>query len=77
VATNNFFANGIVRQAYEFRKQLQGLEIDTALLSETYLKPHMWFYIPNYDFMGLTVKAGKKEELPFQLRNAYLTLAST
>jgi hypothetical protein len=42
-------ANGIGRQAYEVRKQLQDLKIDVSLLSETHLKHHMRFYIPNYD----------------------------
>jgi hypothetical protein len=56
-------ANGIVKQAYVVRKQLQGLQIDVALLSYTHMKPRMGFYIPNYDFMGLTVKTGIKEEL--------------
>jgi hypothetical protein len=39
---------GIGRQAYELRKQMQALKIDVALFSETHLKPHMRFYIPNY-----------------------------
>jgi exonuclease III len=43
-----FNANGIERQAYELRKQLQDLKIDVALFTETHLKPHMRFYIPNY-----------------------------
>jgi hypothetical protein len=29
-------------------KQLQDLHIDVALLSETHLKPHERFFIPNY-----------------------------
>jgi predicted metal-dependent phosphotriesterase family hydrolase len=40
-------ANGIGRQAYELRKQMQDLKIDVALSSETHLKPHMRFYIQN------------------------------
>jgi hypothetical protein len=43
-----FNANGIWRQAYELRKRLQDLKIDVALFTETHLKPHMRFYIPNY-----------------------------
>jgi hypothetical protein len=31
-------------------KQLQVLHIDVALLSETHLKPHERFFIPNYHF---------------------------
>jgi exonuclease III len=43
-----FNANGIGRQRYELSKQLQEQRIDVALLSETHLKPHERFYIPNY-----------------------------
>jgi hypothetical protein len=34
-----FNANGIGRQAYELRKQLQDLKIVVALFAETHLKP--------------------------------------
>jgi hypothetical protein len=44
-----FNANGIGWQAYEVRKQWQDLKIDLALFSDTHLKPHMRFYIPDYD----------------------------
>jgi hypothetical protein len=70
-----FSADGIERQAYEIRKQLQDLKINMALLSETYLKPHMRLYIPNYIYRN--VKTGTKAELPLQLRKASLTHAST
>jgi exonuclease III len=43
-----FNANGIGRQAHELRKQMQDIKTDVALFSETHLKPHMRFYIPNY-----------------------------
>jgi hypothetical protein len=39
-------ANGIGRQGYKVRKQLQGLRMDVALFSETQLKPCMGFDIP-------------------------------
>jgi hypothetical protein len=42
-----FNANGIWRQHYQCSKQLQDLNIDVALLPETYLKPHEQFFIPN------------------------------
>jgi hypothetical protein len=45
-----FNANGISKQRYELSKQLQDLQIDVALFSETHLKPHERFYIPNYHF---------------------------
>jgi hypothetical protein len=45
-----FNANGIWRQRYELSKQLQDLHIDVALLSETHLKSHEGFLIPNYHF---------------------------
>jgi hypothetical protein len=43
-------ANGIWRHHYELSKQVQGLHIDVALLSETHLKSHGRFFIPNYHF---------------------------
>jgi hypothetical protein len=43
-----FNANGIGRQAYELRKQMQNLKIDIDRFTETHLKPHMRFYIPMY-----------------------------
>jgi hypothetical protein len=43
-----FNANGIGRQRYELHEQ--DLHIDVALLSETHLKPHERFSIPNYNF---------------------------
>jgi inorganic pyrophosphatase len=70
-----FNANGIGRQSFEVRKQLQELKIDVPLFSETHLKPYMTFYIPNYDFIRLTVKTGTKAELSLQLRKESLTHA--
>jgi hypothetical protein len=43
-----FNANGIWRQRYELSKQLQ----DLTYISETHLKPHVKFFIPNYHFPG-------------------------
>jgi hypothetical protein len=43
-----FNASGIGRQRYELSKQLQDLHVDVALFSETHLKPHERFFIPNY-----------------------------
>jgi hypothetical protein len=43
-----FNANGSGRQRYELSKQLQEQRIDVALFSETHLKPHERFCIPNY-----------------------------
>jgi exonuclease III len=55
-----FNANGIGRQAYELRKQLQEPKIDVALFSETHLKPHMRFYIPNYHIYRTDHQDGHK-----------------
>jgi hypothetical protein len=55
-----FNANGIGRQRYELSKQLQELRIDVALLSETYLKPHERFFIPNYHFYRADRLPGRK-----------------
>jgi hypothetical protein len=42
-----FNVNGIWRQRYELSKQLQDLHKYVAVLSETHLKPHERFFIPN------------------------------
>jgi hypothetical protein len=46
----SFHAIGIGRLGYELSKQLQKLHIDVAPLSETHLKTHKRFFIPNYHF---------------------------
>jgi len=55
-----FNANGISRQRQEFNKQLQDQKIDLALLSETHLKPHEKFYIPNCSFYRTDRFPGRK-----------------
>jgi hypothetical protein len=55
-----FNANGNGRQCYEHSKQLQDLNIDVALFSETYLKPRERFYIPNYNFYRIYRHPGMK-----------------
>jgi hypothetical protein len=54
-------ANGIWWQNYELSKQLQDLYIDVALLSETHLKPHKRFFIPNYHFYQTDRFLGRKD----------------
>jgi hypothetical protein len=61
-----FNANGIGRQRYEVSKQLQEQRIDVALISDTHLKPHERFYIPNYQVN----RTGRTAELPLQLNKA-------
>jgi hypothetical protein len=46
-----FAAKDIWRQGYDLSKQLHDLHIDVALLSETHLKPHERFFIPNYHLL--------------------------
>jgi hypothetical protein len=53
-------ANGIGRQRYELSKQLQDLHLDVALFSETHLKPHVRFHIPNYNFYRIDRHPGMK-----------------
>jgi exonuclease III len=55
-----FNANGIGRQRYELSKQLQDLHIDVALFSETHLKPHERFFLPNYHFYRIDRQPGRK-----------------
>jgi hypothetical protein len=52
-----FNANGIRGQAHEVRKDLR---IHVALFSETYLKPHLKMYIPNYDIYRTSRQDGHK-----------------
>jgi hypothetical protein len=53
-------ANDIGRQRYELSKQLQGLHVDVVLFSETYLKPHERFFIPNYHLYRIDRYPGRK-----------------
>jgi hypothetical protein len=55
-----FNANGFWRQHYEVSKQLQGLYIDVDLLSETHIKSHERFFIPNYHFYRTDRFPGRK-----------------
>jgi hypothetical protein len=55
-----FNANGIWRWQYALSKQLQDLHIDAALLSETHLKLHESFFIPNFHFYRTDRFPGRK-----------------
>jgi hypothetical protein len=55
-----FNANGIGRQRYELSKQLRDLYADVALSSETHLKPHERFSIPNFHFYRTDRYPGRK-----------------
>jgi hypothetical protein len=55
-----FNANDIWRQRYELSKQLQDLHVDVAMFSETHLKPHERFFIPNYHFYRTDRFPGRK-----------------
>jgi hypothetical protein len=68
-----FNANGIRRQRYELRKQLQSVKIDMALFSDTYLKPHERFPLQNYHFYRANRFRVEKIELPKQLENEFHT----
>jgi hypothetical protein len=48
------------RRRYELSKQLQDLHIDVALLSETHLKQHSRFFIPNHHFHQTESFSGRK-----------------
>jgi hypothetical protein len=52
--------NEIWRRRYELSKQLQDLHTDVAVLSETHLKPHERFLIPNYHFYRTDRFPGRK-----------------
>jgi hypothetical protein len=55
-----FNVNGIGRQRHELSKQLQDLNIDVALFSETHLKPHERFFITNYHVYQMDQYPGRK-----------------
>jgi hypothetical protein len=55
-----FNANGIGRQHCELSEQLQDLHADVVLYSETHLKPHERFFIPNFHFYRTDRYLGKK-----------------
>jgi hypothetical protein len=65
-----FNANGIGRQRYELSKQLQDLNVEVVLFSETQLKYHERFIIPNFHFNEPTATLVEKAELPLQLGKA-------
>jgi exonuclease III len=67
-----FNGNGIGRQAYEVRKQLQYLRTDVTLFPETHLKHHMRFYIPNYDIYRTDHQDGQKGGTAFAVKKASL-----
>jgi hypothetical protein len=64
-----FNRNGIGRQRYELSKQLQDQHIDVALFSETHLKPHERFFIPNFHFYRTDRYPGRKGETAVAVRN--------
>jgi hypothetical protein len=68
-----FNANGIGRQRYELSKQLQDLHIDVTLLSETHLKPHERFFIPNYHIYRTDRFPGRKGGIARRVAAAVLS----
>jgi hypothetical protein len=63
-----FNANGTGRQRYELSKQLQDLHVDVALLSETLLKHHESFVIPNYHLYQTDCYSGRKGGTAVEVR---------
>jgi hypothetical protein len=64
-----FNANGIGRQAYKARKQLQDLITYVHLFSETYMKPHIRLYVPNYDIYLTEHQDGHKGGTAVAVKN--------
>jgi hypothetical protein len=56
-----------MKQCYELSKQLQDLLVDADLFSETNLKPHERFFIPESHFIEPTATRAEKAELPLRL----------
>jgi hypothetical protein len=67
-----FNDDGISRQCHEFSKQLQDQKIDVALPSETHLKPHERFCIPNYYFYRTDRFPGRKGGTAVAIRKGVL-----
>jgi hypothetical protein len=61
-----FNANGIEREHQELSRQLQKHYINMALLSETHLKPHKRFFIPNFHIYQTNCFPSLREELLLQ-----------
>jgi hypothetical protein len=57
-------------------EKLQDLKTDVALFSETQLKPHMKFYIPNYDFYRADHQDGHRGGTAVSLTHAQTYLLS-
>jgi exonuclease III len=55
-----FNSNGIRRRRCDLSKQLPDLHIDVVVLSETHLKPHERFFIPDYHFYWTRRFPGRK-----------------
>jgi hypothetical protein len=63
-----FHANGIGRQPYELSKQLQDLHVDVVLFSETHLKPHERFFVPNFHFYQTDCHPGREDGTAIAVR---------
>jgi hypothetical protein len=70
-------ANSIGRQTYELRKQMPDLKTDVALFSETHLKPHLRFEIPNYHIYQNDNIDGNKAGTAVALKNGIQILMLT
>jgi hypothetical protein len=57
-----------MKQRYALSKQLQGLHVDVALLSETHLKPQERFFISNYHFYRTDRHPGRKVGTAVEVR---------
>jgi hypothetical protein len=68
-----FNVNDIGSRRYELSKELQELNVDVALFSETHLKPHDSFFQISTFAEPIATRA-EKAELPFQLEKAFPTI---
>jgi hypothetical protein len=67
-----FNANGIMRQRYEFSKQLRDLHVDVALFSETHLKHHKRFIFQITSLIEPNATRAENAELPLRLEEEFL-----
>jgi hypothetical protein len=57
-----------VRQRFELSKHLKKLHTNVALLSDTHLKPHERFFIPNYHIYQTNRFLGRKRRIAAAVR---------
>jgi hypothetical protein len=61
-------------QLSQMQARRQDLHVDVALFSETHLKSHERFFIPNYNFYRMDRHPGRKGGTAATVRKAFLII---